>query len=106
MARKPAKKTATTAQRRAYRSVTTKKQRKKERASVGKGQYAKNVKAIGGAMRKSRKAEGTNVNTGAAPTKSKKVAKVAKKVASRSGKTGYAAKKQAKAIIKKRKGGK
>ncbi len=75
------KKVASSAQRRAYRSVTTKKQRKTERKAVGKGQFSKNVAASGSSIRQSRNAAGTNPNTGKPKTgktaKTKAVSRIA-----------------------------
>jgi hypothetical protein len=62
----PAKKkpVASKAQRKAYRSITTPAERKAQRATSGKGAYAKLVAGTGKALRKSRKAAGYNPSTG------------------------------------------
>lgn len=59
------KKVATSAQRRAFRSITTKSERQNLRSASGsKGSYAKRVAQSGSALRKDRIAKGLNPNTG------------------------------------------
>jgi len=57
-------KTATLAQRRAYRSITTPAERKALRATSTKNAYAKNVAATGKSIRKLRKSQGFDPATG------------------------------------------